>query len=330
MINRTFWKGKKVLITGGAGFIGSNLAIRLVRLGAQTTVLDSLLPEFGGNLFNLHPVRRKIRLNISDVRDRYSLKYLVSGQDLIFNLAGQISHTDSMTDPITDLEINCSSQLSLLETVREINPGVKIIYGSTRQLYGKPQYLPVDENHPSNPVDINGIHKLAAEQYHLMYYKVYNIRTISIRMTNTFGPRQLIRHSRQGFVPYFLRLALEGKPITIYKPGDQLRDFNYVSDAVRALLLAGQSNNCWGKVYNLGHHHPYTLKEFAEILLKKVRSRRLRLVDWPDDRKKIDIGSYQSDYSLIRRDLNWSPRVSLEKGLDLTIAFYRKFWDHYA
>ncbi|MEW5691968.1 MAG: GDP-mannose 4,6-dehydratase [Candidatus Hydrogenedentota bacterium] len=326
---KQFWYKKNVLVTGGAGFIGSNLCIELVRLGAKVTVVDSLLPDYGGNLFNLKPVINKIHLNIADIRDKYSLIYLVKNKDFIFNLAGQVSHIDSMTDPVTDLEINCTSQLVLLETVRKINQQVKIIYASTRQLYGKPLFLPVSETHPNYPVDINGINMLAAEQYHMLYNDIYGIKCVSIRMTNTYGPRQLMKHSRQGFVPSFIRLALESKEICIYEPGTQKRDFNYVSDAVSALLLAGSLEKSYGKIYNLGHHKYYSLIEFTELLIKILGKGKYRIVKWPRGRKKIDIGDYYGDYSRIKRELGWEPKVSLEQGLRRTVAFYRKYKKYY-
>ena len=233
-----FYRGKRVLITGGAGFIGSNLAIRLVDLGARVQIVDSMLPAYGADLANIEPIRGKVRLNFSDIRDRHSLGYVIKDEDLIFSLAGQVSHMDSMQDPMTDLEINCRSQLSLLECCRHGNPDVKIVFASTRQIYGRPEYVPVDERHPLNPVDVNGINKLAAEMYYTLYHDVYSIPTVSLRLTNTYGPRMDLKSAGKGFVGVFVRMALAGETIRIFGDGTQRRDFNYVDDVVQALLVS--------------------------------------------------------------------------------------------
>jgi Nucleoside-diphosphate-sugar epimerases len=257
------YRGKKVMITGGLGFIGSNLARRLVEWGAEVLIVDSLIPDYGGNLFNVEGIKDKVRVNIADVRDSNSMDYLVRGHDYIFNLAGQVSHTDSMRDPYTDLEINCRSQLSLLEACRHNNPTVKIIYASTRQIYGAPDYLPVDEKHLLHPTDVNGINKMAGEWYHILYNNVYGIRATSLRLTNTYGPRQLVKHNRQGFIGWFIRLAVDGQEISVYGDGKQLRDLNYVDDVVEAFLLAGASDKPNGQVFNLGGLQPVSLLEIG-------------------------------------------------------------------
>ena len=233
----TAFASKNILITGGLGFIGSNLAKRLVSLGAKVTLVDSLIPEYGGNLFNITGIKNRVRVNISDIRDEFSLRYLVQGQDYIFNLAGQTSHLDSMNDPYTDLDINARAQLTLLETCRKYNSNVKIIFASTRQIYGKPDYLPVDEKHPVRPVDVNGINKVAGEWYHILYNNVYGIRSCALRLTNTYGPGMRIKDARQTFLGIWIRLLIEGKPIEIWE-GQQLRDFNYIDDVVDAFLIA--------------------------------------------------------------------------------------------
>src|SRR5574337_135773 len=232
------FRDQPALITGGLGFIGSNLARRLADLGARVTVLDSLIPQYGGKLFNLSGYEDRIRVNIADVRDEYSMDYLVRGQAYIFNLAGQVSHLDSMRDPYTDLEVNCRSQLSILEACRHYNPAVRIVYSGTRQIYGKPQYLPADERHPVDPVDINGVNKVAGEWYHMVYHRAYGLRTTSLRLTNTYGPRMRVVDARQTFLGVWLRRLLEGQPLRVYGTGAQKRDFNYVDDVVDALLLA--------------------------------------------------------------------------------------------
>src|SRR6185436_4661878 len=239
--HRDYYRGRKVLVTGGLGFIGSNLCRTLADLGAVVTAVDSLLPDYGGNLFNLDGYEQKLRINIADVRG-HGMEYLVRGHEVLFNLAGQVSHIDSMTDPVTDLEINCTSQLRLLEAVRRGNPELRVVYAGTRQVYGRPLYLPVDEKHLLQPVDVNGINKISGEFYHLVYHQVYGISTSSLRLTNTYGPRQLIRHNRQGFIGWFVRQAALGEEIQIFGDGSQKRDFNHVDDVTDAFLRAGASD----------------------------------------------------------------------------------------
>jgi nucleoside-diphosphate-sugar epimerase len=322
------FRGAKVLITGGLGFIGSNLAIRLVELGADVLVVDSLIPEYGGNLFNIKEVEDKVKVNISDVRDPYSMKYLVKGRDFLFNLAGQTSHMDSMIDPFTDLEINARAQLSILEVCRHYNPQIKIVFTSTRQIYGRPQYLPVDEKHPLRPVDINGVNKLAGEWYHILYHDVYGIRTSVLRLTNTYGPRMRIKDARQTFLGIWIRLIVEGKPFEVWD-GDQLRDFTYVDDCVDALLLVASDERAYGKIYNLGGREVVSLKQLAEMLVKINGGGEYIIKEFPADRKKIDIGDFYADYSLIKSELGWEPKVPLEEGLKRTLEYYKKYLKYY-
>jgi len=320
---------QKILITGGIGFIGSNLAMRLVELGAEVTLVDSLIPEYGGNLWNIEPIKDKVRINISDVRDEHSMKYLIQGQDYLFNLAGQTSHTDSMNDPHTDLKINARAQLYILEACRKYNPDIKIVFASTRQMYGKPQYLPVDENHPLRPVDVNGINKMSGEWYHLVYNNVYGIRAAVLRLTNTYGPRMRVKDARQTFLGIWIRRILEGKPILVFGDGKQIRDFNYVDDAVSAFLMAAESEDADGEIYNLGADDPINLKDTAEMLIKVIGEGTYEIVPFPQDRKVIDIGDYYGDYRKIRSRLGWKPEISLEEGLRKTLDFYRRFYGHY-
>jgi UDP-glucose 4-epimerase len=320
---------KKVLITGGLGFIGSNLARTLVHQGAQVTLVDSLIPQYGGNLFNIADFRDKVEVNICDVRDPHAMKHLVQGKDFLFNLAGQTSHMDSMTDPQTDLDINASAQLSILEACRLNNPEIKIVFASTRQLYGKPDYLPVDEKHTIRPVDVNGINKLAGEWYHLLYNNVYGIRACALRLTNTYGPGMRVKDARQTFLGIWVRLLLEGKPIKVFGDGEQLRDFNYVDDCVDALLVAGASEQANGKVYNLGSQEVIGLKALAEMMTKLGYGGSYELVPFPEDRKAIDIGDYYSDFSFISDELGWSPRIDLQQGLLKTVEYYSQRRSHY-
>lgn len=320
--------GKNVLITGGLGFIGSNLAIKLVRYGAHVTLLDSLVPQFGGNFFNIAPIRNEVAVNISDMRDPHSLAVLVQDKHYIFHLAGQVSHGDSMRDPQLDLEVNCVSTMNLVEACRQHNPEVRLLYTSTRQVYGKPKRLPVTEDHETVPIDVNGINKLAAEYYHLLYHETYGVRSVVLRLTNTFGPRQHIRSNRQGFCGVFIRQALRGETIRLFGGGEQLRDFNYVDDVVRAMLLAITTEACLGRVFNLGARRPYSLIEFVEILAKFCRF-RAEAVPFPRDRRLIDIGDYYGDFTRLREATGWMPAVDLEEGLARTTAFYREHKEVY-
>lgn len=322
------YRGKNVLITGGLGFIGSTLSFRLVEYGAKVTLLDSLIPEYGGNLFNIHEIEDKVKVNVADLRDRYGINYLVQGQDYIFNLAGTLSHVDSLKDPFTDLEINCVSQLSLLEACRKRNPTVKIVFAGTRGQYGRPDYLPVDEKHPMHPTEVNGVHNMAAEWYHILYNNLYGIRATSLRLTNTYGPRHQMKHHRQGILNWFVRLILEDKEVALYGDGKQIRDTNYVDDVVEALLLVACSEATNGEVYNLGGV-PTSLEEVVKLLIKITNKGRYKFVPFPEDSKAIEIGDYVADCSKITKTLGWRPQVSLEEGLRRTVEFYREYAEHY-
>ncbi|MFN6310526.1 MAG: NAD-dependent epimerase/dehydratase family protein [Planctomyces sp.] len=328
MVQTDAWAKRRVLVTGGMGFIGSTLAIRLAELGADVTVLDSLTPEYGGNPANLAGYEGRIRVNISDVRDVHSLKYLVQGQQVLFNLAGQTSHLDSMQDPFTDLEINCRAQLSILETCRTHNPELRLVFASTRQLYGRPDYLPVDEKHPLRPVDVNGINKLSGEFYHLLYQQVYGIPTTVLRLTNTFGPRMRIRDARQTFVGIWIRRILEGQPFEVWG-GEQLRDFTYVDDCVDAMLLAATRPQAVGRCYNLGGMTPVSLATLAQRLVLVNGGGQFVRREFPADRKKIDIGDFYSDDRMIRDELGWIPVTDLDLALSRTLEYYKTRLDLY-
>lgn len=326
---RAFYFGRAVMITGGLGFIGSNLARQLVALGADVLLVDSLIPDYGGNLFNIAGIEPCVRVNIADVRQESTMNYLVRNREVIFNLAGQVSHIDSMHDPHTDLQINCRSQLSLLEACRKHNPGAKVVFAGTRQVYGKPDSLPVTEQHLVRPTDVNGINKAAGENYHLVYNNVFGIRACSLRLTNVYGPRQLVKHNRQGFIGWFTRLAVEDQEIEIYGDGSQLRDFVYVDDAAEAFLRAGASDVCNGDVFNVGGDEPTSLRDLVSMLLDIARTGRVRFVEWPAEKKKIDIGSFYADSSKFRAAVGWQPHVSLRDGLSASVAFYREHLAQY-
>lgn len=323
-----YFTGKKILITGGLGFIGSNLARRLVELGAEVLLVDSLIPEFGGNLFNIDGIRDRVRVNISDVRDEHSMHYLVQDQDYLFNLAGQTSHLDSMKDPYTDLEINCRAQLSILEACRKNNPNIKIVFASTRQIYGKPDYLPVNEGHLLRPADVNGINKMAGEWYHILYNNAFGIRSCALRLTNTIGPRMRVKDARQTFLGVWIRLIIEGKPFEVWD-GQQVRDFTYVDDAVDAFLLAAASEEANGQVFNLGGDCVISLKDLGDLLIELNGGGEYIIRSFPSERKLIDIGDYFADFSRIRSILRWEPKVTLREALSRVLAFYREYLEHY-
>jgi len=325
---------RTVLITGGLGFVGPNLARRLVTLGARVTLVDSLIPQYGGNEHNVADLLGRVTVNVCDVRDRFALEHLLRGQDFLFNLAGQTSHLDSMNDPQTDLDINASAQLSILEACRRVNPAIRVVFASTRQLYGRPEYLPVDENHPIRPVDVNGINKFAGEGYHLLYSSIYGIRATVLRLTNTYGRGMRVKDARQTFLGIWIRQLLEGRTIKVFGDGTQLRDFNHVDDCVDALLLAAAADVAVGRVYNLGSEEVVSLKSLAELMTQLRPGGCFELVPFPAERKAIDIGDYYSDFTRIRDELGWSPKVDLRSGLQSTVDYYdlnhRHYWDESA
>lgn len=323
------YSGARVLITGGMGFIGSTLAHRLVELEAQVTLVDSLIPIYGGNQRNIAGIEHRVRVNIADVRDEYSMNYLVQGQDYLFNLAGQTSHLDSMTDPYTDLEINCRAQLSILEACRKHNPDLKLVYASTRQIYGKPDYLPVDERHLLHPVDVNGVNKMAGEWYHILYNNVYGIRACALRLTNTYGPRMRVKDARQTFLGVWIKRLIDAEPIQVFGDGSQIRDFNYVDDVVEAMLMAGASPAADGGIFNLGSDETINLRDLAALLIEINGGGSFEIVPFPPERKAIDIGDYYADYRLIQGRLGWRPKTLLREGLRRTLEFYRREREYY-
>src|SRR5882762_9987264 len=314
--------GARVLITGGLGFIGSNLARRLVELGSDVLLVDSLIPEYGGNLFNVADIADRVTINISDIRDTHGLHYLLHGRDYLFNLAGQTSHLDSMTDPVVDLEINCRAQLTLLEACREVNPGINIVFASTRQIYGRPDYVPVDEEHILRPVDVNGVNKMAGEAYHLLYRDVYGIKTRSLRLTNVYGPGMRIKDARQTFLGIWLRRVIEGEPFEVWG-GEQRRDLLYVDDAAEAFLYAAVTPEAEGLALNVGGDEPYSLAALAEAIIEANGGGKYEIREFPPERKRIDIGDFLTDDSRFRGLSGWCPRIGLADGLRRSLDYYR-------
>jgi nucleoside-diphosphate-sugar epimerase len=325
----TAYRGRRALVTGGLGFIGSHVARRLLRLGAAVTVVDALVPGYGGHPFNVEDVRDDLRIVRRDLRDAYVAEAAVQGQDYVFHLAGQVSHTESMSEPRRDLDNNAVATLSLLEACRRVNASVRLAFAGTRQVYGRPQRTPVDESHPCAPLDMNGIHKWAAEQYHQLYHDVHGIPSVILRLTNTYGPGQLVKHPRQGFIGWFVRKAVEGGEIEIMGDGSQRRDLNFVEDVADALLLAAATPHAWGRVYNLGSPEPISLEALARLLIDVAGRGSFRFVPFPPERKSIDVGSVEIDYTRIRSELGWEPRVSLRDGLERTVRYYERHLEHY-
>ena len=329
MAARDFYRNRRVMITGGLGFIGSNLARHLVALGADVLIVDALIRDYGGNRFNIDGIEDAVHVNYVDIRDERVMDVLVRDREVIFNLAGQVSHIDSMRDPHTDLEINCRAQLSMLEACRKYNQATKVVFAGTRQVYGRPDYLPVDERHLVRPIDINGINKAAGENYHILYNNVFGVRACSLRLTNVYGPRQLIKHNRQGFIGWFIRQAIEGREIQIYGNGSQQRDFVFVDDAAEAFLRAGASDACNGEVFNVGGEEATSHRELVSLLIDVAGSGSVRFVEWPAEKKRIDIGSFYTDSAKFRHTTGWNPQIRLADGLRQTVAFYRQHMPHY-
>jgi UDP-glucose 4-epimerase len=327
--NLTKFDQARVVITGGLGFIGSNLAARLVALGSRVLLIDSLMPNYGGNRFNIAPIADRVRVEIADIRDTVRMRPLLDGCDYLFNLAGQTSHLDSMHDPVTDLEINCLAQLTLLEACRAVCPQAIVVFASTRQIYGRPDYLPVDEKHLLHPVDVNGVNKMAGEAYHILYHDVYGIQATALRLTNTYGPRMRIKDARQTFVGVWLKSVLDGAPFEVWG-GAQKRDFTYVDDAVEAFLLAALSPEAKGKVFNLGGERPVSLDELAKLLIAAHGGGSFARHEFPAERRRIDIGDYFAADALFQQATGWRHTVALEEGLKRSLDYFRAYGGHYA
>jgi UDP-glucose 4-epimerase len=323
------YQGKRVLITGGLGFVGSNLAIALVGQGAAVTLLDSMLPLYGGNLFNIESIRNKVQVTFTDVRDRSSMGYVVRGHDYVFHLAGQVSHVDSITDPFTDVEINVNGTLTVLESCRKFNPEARLIFTGTRGQYGPSVKLPVDESAPTNPMGMYAITNLTAEKMVLMYHEVHGLQGVCLRITNTYGPRHQMKHNRYGVLNWFVRLAIDDETIPIFGDGKILRDFLYVDDLVAALMQCGLCESSYGQVFNVGSSEPISFLKLVEEILGVTGTGRYDFTPFSPERKALEPGDFWSDISKIRRVVGWSPTVALGEGLHRTVDYYRCHREHY-
>ena len=324
------YRGEKVLITGGLGFIGSNLAINLVKAGASVTILDSLHPTCGGNAFNIEPVRNDVEVIEGDAADLDLLRKLIRQKQYVFNLAGHVSHIESMEDPFSDLHMNALAPLTVLEAVRLENRSACVVYAGTRQSYGRPESLPLVETHLLKPLDVNGVSKMAGEGFHMVYYRAHGIPAVSLRLVNTYGPRLLVKHARQGFIGWFIRQAIDGEEIQLFGDGQQLRGFNYIDDVVSALLIAGTNKKLRGDYYNLGGERPVTLEAFVQLLLRITGRGSYRIVPFPSEKQAIDIGSVYTSAAKFSAATGWKPAVTLEEGLARTVEYYQnhraKYW----
>jgi len=323
------FENANVLITGGLGFIGSNLAIRLVALGARVTLVDNMLPRQGGNLFNIEPIKDRVHINFSDIRNELSMNYLVQEKDYIFHLAGQVNHVDSMRNPIKDLDINCKGTLVLLEACQHNNPEARIIFAGTRGEYGKSVHLPVNEEHPTNPVGIYAITNLTAEKMVLVYHRVKGLKGVCLRITNTFGPRHQMMHDEYGVLNWFIRKALDNETIPVFGDGAILRDFLFVDDLLEALLQTATTDDAYGDVYNVGSGKGISFRELAETIVSIANEGSVTFVPFTRERKEVEPGDYVADISKIRKVTGWTPKVSLEDGIRKTVDFYRKYREHY-
>jgi len=327
-LNTNAFKDKKILITGGAGFIGSSLAHALVSFGAKVTIIDAMLPLYGGNMFNIEDIKDEIQFILGDIRDKELVRQVVAGQDYIFNLAAQVSYIDSKNEPFVDLDINCLGHLIVLDAVKDVAPDARIIFSSSRMVYGKIQTTPVKEDHPTEPLSLYGIHKLTGEKYYRYYHDTFGLNTFSVRIPNPYGPRQLMKHSKYSIVGWFLRQAMDGETITIFGDGNQERDYLYIDDIVNGLLLVVQKGRP-GEVYNLGTDEKVTLVEMVDAILKEVGTGEKKHVPWPENYEKNETGGYVADTSKIERDTGWKAGIPLKEGIKRMASYYKNNRKHY-
>ncbi len=309
--------------------MGSNVTHKLVSLGAKITILDSLNPLYGGNWFNVDGIKDKIEVVIGDIRDEELINKLIIEKDIIFNFAAQVSYIDSSAMPFEDLDVNCKGHLTLLEACRNNNKGAKIIFSSSRMVLGRIEYNPMDENHPTNPLNLYGIHKLTTEKYHLMYFKDYGLKTTILRITNPYGQRQQIKHSKYCMPGWFMRLAMENKPITIFGDGLQLRDYVYSDDLTEMFIRVAISDKTDGQIYNCGLGKSRMFKDMAELVVKTVGQGEVKYVPWPENYEKNETGDFETNISKLSSAIDWTPKISLEQGLEKMVAYYRQHKEKY-
>ncbi len=330
LFDPNLFRDARVLITGGMGFLGSNLAITLVNLGSKVTVVDAMIDPYGGNPFNVAPIADRITINYCDIRDPNAMNYLVRNQDFVFHLAGQVDHVLSLVQsPFDDIDINVKGTAVILEACRRFAPKAKFIYTGTRGQYGKPRSLPVAEDAPTMPLGIYELTNLTAEKMVEIYHQVHGIQAIPLRITNVYGPRGQMKHSRYGVANWFIRLALDGEPIPVFGDGKILRDFLYVDDCIEAILACAAAESTWGEIFNIGADHAYDFIALAEGVIRAVGSGSWHLTEFTPERKAQEPGSFYCDISKIYRLLGWRPKTSLDEGLTRTVSFYRQFRQHY-
>jgi UDP-glucose 4-epimerase len=327
--HRQYYRGKNVLITGGLGFIGSNLSIELVKCGAQVTIIDNMLPRQGGNIFNIEPIKNKVNVNFSDVRNQLSMNHLVKNQDIIFHLAGQVNHVDSMRNPILDLEINCHGTLALMQALRNHNREATVVYTGTRGEYGSSVRLPVNEDHPTNPKGLYAVTNLAAEKIILVYNHIYNIPTTCLRITNTYGPRHQMMHDEYGVFNWFIKKAMDDEALPVFGDGSILRDFLYIEDLVKCLLMTASSREASGEVFNVGSGAPISFREIAQKIVHVIGKGSYSFTEFTQERAEVEPGDYWADISKIKQKIKWSPEISLEEGIARTYDFYSRYKQHY-
>lgn len=324
-----FFRGKKVLITGGLGFLGSNLAHRLVSLDAKVSILDCLLKDHGGNLNNLIGIENKVVHVIGDIRDPSMMERLIRDQDVLFNVAAQTSHTGSMQDPFLDVDINVKGQINLLEICRKINPGIRIVYCSTRAVYGSNPKSEIDENCLPNPLDVYAANKLAGEYYHRIYSQVHGLKTVILRVANGYGPRAQMKGPSFGILNWFIRLAVDDHEIKVFGDGRQVRDYVYVDDIIDAFLAVGAGESLQGEIFNAGTGQGLPLIDIVHAIIQIVGKGKIVHVSWPEQNKKIDVGNFVADVKKIKTKLDWSPKITLDQGLKKTTDFYKKYKNDY-
>lgn len=325
----TAFKGKTALITGGMGFIGSNLAIRLANLGAKVTILDSMIPDYGGNEFNLAPVKDRVKVNYCDISDASAVNYLVRGQDYVFHLAGQVCHLMSLSNPFPDIEFNIRGTAVLMEALRQFNPNAICVYTGTRGQYGASVSLPVNEEAPTNPKGIYEISNLTAEKIIKVYNDVHGVRSVLLRLSNIYGPRSQMKHSRFGVCNWFVRLAMDNDTIQVYGDGSILRDFCYVDDTVEAIIKSAITPAAYGEIFNVGSDIPVSFLELTKTICDVSKTGKWEYAEFSAERKAQEPGDFYSDISKIDRVVGWKPTTTLEAGLAKTIEYYRKHREYY-